>query len=566
MSRKHSELKSLGFLAVMLISVAAYSTLMSVIPTVKASASYTGAAKPMEFYLHSNPTPLSLGSGYTSDSHIMNTTRLWGGTQRIGPQAGSFDIYFYVAPDLVGNWPVNGTFWLHLFTNATGATPSAVFTISVYELNADGFVDVGSWNSGSEDLSPQVYDVNAIPGNNPLKFSVPSHTFSPGSSVALKISVNPGASTAVSVWYDSALYPSRVIIYARDYARPSSVKTYAVDNSETNLFYYNWTDAQRKVIVRANVTDPLGGYDVERVNITITDPTRTRVVDNVDMVRTSDGQWFTQFADTYEANWTYASNATLGNYTAAVSVIDNNGYYRYQDTGVSFGPFIEFNDHVFQIGVIVYYSPIFVITDDMDAPLPHAQVYLTWPNGTRETMPRYTDTNGSIGLIKVLPAVYGFTIMWKDVVVKQTAIDVSSDGPYTIKTNVYQLTVQVLGNNHVAIQGAYVIAYTQAGIGYGLDTSDAAGRAVFKLPKGTYNIEAHYSAEYWLRVVTTSATNSNVEVNSSMSTTIELSEYPPGIWTTTAFWIVIALAAIAVFAAVYIIFINKKMPIARRRK
>jgi hypothetical protein len=123
-----------------------------------------------------------------------------------------------------------------------------------------------------------------------------------------------------------------------------------------------------------------------------------------------------------------------------------------------------------------------------------------------------------------------------------------------------------LGNNHGAIQGAYVIVYTQAGVGYGLDTSDAAGQAVFKLPKGTYNIEAHFSAEYWLRVVTTSATSSNVEVNSSMSTTVELSDYPPAIWTTTAFWLLIALTAVAMFVAVYIMFLSKRIPAVRRRK
>jgi len=97
MARKCAKLKTLFLLTVMVFSIIAYFASTRIIPAVEASASYIGVAKPMEFYFHSTPVPLSLGSGYTSDNHIMNTTRLWGGTQRIGPQAGSFDVYFYMA-------------------------------------------------------------------------------------------------------------------------------------------------------------------------------------------------------------------------------------------------------------------------------------------------------------------------------------------------------------------------------------------------------------------------------------------------------------------------------------
>jgi hypothetical protein len=533
----------------------------------RAVSSYTGIAKPMEFYFHNAPAPLPLGGGYTYDSHIMNTTRLWGGTQRTAPQSGSFDIYFYTAPDIAGNWPVNGTFWLHLWANATGATPSAVLTVTVYELTASGFSSVGSWTSGSMDLSPEIYDINAISGNDPLKFSIPRHTFSMGSSIALQITLKPGASTQVSVWYDSEQYPSRLKIYGEDYARPVSVKTYATDNSETNLFHYNWSESQRKVIVRANVTDPLGGYDIYRVNMTILDPAGTLVVDNVSMDRKSDGQWLIQFANTYEANWTYPTTAQLGNYTVNVSVIDNNGYYRYQNTmGGSFGPFIEYNDHIFQIGEIVYYDPAFHIVDDTDASLPNAQVYITWPNSTRDALPRYSDANGWINLTHVITATYSFTVLWKDVVVKQESINVDSNGPFTIKTEVYQLTVNVLGNNGAAVHGAYVVVYTQAGVGYGLDTTDAGGQAVFKLPKGTYNLEAHYSGEYWLKVATTSATQNAVTVDSSKSVIMTLEGFPPPIWTTTGFLLLMALIGVSAFAAIYIVFLSRRRtPVSRKK-
>jgi len=42
----------------------------------------------------------------------------------------------------------------------------------------------------------------------------------------------------------------------------SNVKTYSADMAETSLFYYNWSQDMRKVILRANITDPFGGYDI----------------------------------------------------------------------------------------------------------------------------------------------------------------------------------------------------------------------------------------------------------------------------------------------------------------
>jgi len=89
-------------------------------------------------------------------------------------------------------------------------------------------------------------------------------------------------------------------------------------------------------------------------------------------------------------------------------------------------------------------------------------------------LPRYTATNGFINLSQVPAGNYGFTVLWKDLIVKQITIHVDSNGPYTIKTQVFQLTVNVFGNDGSIIHGAYVIIYTQSGVGYGLDLTDSA--------------------------------------------------------------------------------------------
>jgi len=571
MSRKYSELKTLNLLIVMAISLVANAALFSVIPVTEAAASYSGVAKPMEFYLHYLDTPVDVAGIQTK--YVMNTTK-WFKFQTpqeaytnsfykpIGQPKIAVDFYLY--PNFAGPVAIDGSWQVFLWVNGSAYKPTG-FTLQFSEITVGGAT---LWGSGAINptVTSSIGEYIDVPVYN-YNLSAPlTHGFNAGTTLQVHVEVNTGSSADTRIWFDSPFCPSKAVLPAKDYARPVDVKTYAYDNSETNLFYYNWSQSQRVVTVRANVTDPFGGYDVYKVNMTILDPSGSPVVNNVDMVRVSDGQWLVNYALLFEADWSYPSTAQLGNYTVTVSVVDNNGYYRSQAVG-SFAPFIESNDHMFTIGIIVYYNPAFHVVDNVNDALPNAQVFIAWPNGSRDILPRYTSSNGFINLTRVMAANYGFTILWKDIVVKQETVYVDSDGPYTIKTDVYQLTVTLLGSDRGAIQGAYVIVYAQSGVGYGLDTTDLAGKAVFKLPKGSYNVEAHFSAEYWLKVVTTSEVEQGIDVSASTSKTIVLSEFPPPIWTTTGFWLVLALIGFIVFLAVYIVFFSRRrVSVARARK
>jgi len=433
-------------------------------------------------------------------------------------------VSFYLHPNLVGPVTIDGAWQVSVWVNSSAYKPVG-FTLQFQEIRVEGST---LWDSGL--ITPQVTSsVGAyidVPVFN-YNLSAPlTHSFSADTTLLVQVEVNAGSSADTRIWYDSQLYPSKVVLPAKDYARPLNPRTYAYDNSETNLFHFNWSENQRVVIVRVNVTDPFGGYDIHRVNVTILDPAYNPVVDNLDMVRKSDEPVSTSFSHMYEANWSYPLTAQLGNYTVKVSVIDNNGYYHNLDTGS---------------------------LDDVNDPLPKAQVYVTWLNGSRDVLPRYTSANGSIILTHVLSGNYGFTIIWKDAVVRQTEVYVNSDGPYTINAEVYQVTINVLDNNQVPVHGAYVIIYTQTGSGIGLDTTNVDGQAVFKLPKGEYDLEAKYSAEYWLKVVTTDVIEENVSVAASLSKTIVLEEFPPPIWTTIGFWLIIILASIVALGVVLLL-------------
>ncbi|MEM2567356.1 MAG: hypothetical protein QXH20_02650 [Candidatus Bathyarchaeia archaeon] len=550
-SIKYERLQSLLIVASILLSVASVASTLVV-----GVAAYTGVAKPMEFYFHYSSAPVHVAGLETH--YILNTSKVFQDYNNsfykpVGLPKIVVDFYLY--PNFAGPVEINGSWQVFIWANSSAYKP-ATFSLRFKEITVGGAV---LWDSGL--LTPTVTSTIESYLDVPVycyNLTVPlAHAFSAGSTLLVEVEVNAGSSADIRIWFDSPQFPSKAILPARDYARPAWIKTYSVDGSETNMFYYNVSENERKVIVRVNVTDPFGGYDIYKVNITIIDPEGNRVIDNNDMFRVSNGLWFIKYSNVFELNWTYPSTVPLGNYTIIVTVIDNNGYYHYVETG-TYQPFIEEETHTFTMGIIVYYNPSFLITDDVGDPLPEAQVYVTWRNGTTDRLPRYTSANGYINLTNIQPGSYGFTILWKDVIVSQTTIHVDSNGPYTIRTKVYQLTVNLYGNDGKPIHGAYVIVYTMSGVGYGLDITDAAGKATFKLPSGTYRIEAYYTTDYWLTTVKSTATE-QATITSSTTKNIILTNFPPAIWTTTGFLLLIAIIIAAMIAVAYaIIAIHRK--------
>ncbi len=319
-----------------------------------AKSAYTAAAKPMEFYLHSSDTPVDVAGLQTK--YVMNTTRSFMFLTPQDAYANSFykpadqpkiTVDYFLYPNFAGPVSISGLWQVSLWINGSAYKPTR-FSLYFQEITVGG---VTLWNETAQDctvtspigayIDVPVYNYNL---STPL-----SHNFTVGTTLHVQAEVNTGASADARIWYDSPFYPSKVILPAQDYARPDSVKTFSYENSETTLFRHDWNDSQRIVTIRTNVTDPFGGYDIFKVNSTIFDPSGNAVIDNADMTRVSDGQWISTYAHVYELDWPYPLNATQGNYTVVVTVIDNNGYYHNVDSG-SYSPFEEEGTKVFTIG------------------------------------------------------------------------------------------------------------------------------------------------------------------------------------------------------------------------
>jgi hypothetical protein len=524
-----------------------------------AKALYQGQAKPMEFYLHNLSTPANVGGIQTT--YIMNTTKSFSYQTVEQAFAHSFDkpvgqpkieIDFYLYPNFAGPVTIDGDWVVSLWINASAYKPTG-FSVQYQEINSSGQV---IWDSGQVNptVASSIGSYTDVPVLDYTLTAQLTHAFSAGSTLLVKAIVNAGSTAETRIWYDSSTYQSKVTLPAKDYARAYSITTYNSEGDQTVNFATNTTDANRVVKVDANVTDPFGGYDVYKVNITITDPEGTRVVDNDDMARLENVQWQTSYSNVYELKWLYPSTAAIGNYSIVITVIDNNGYNAQQETG-KYDPFIEQNQANFNIGVIAYYNPVIVIVDDNGNPLPGAAVYVTWRNGTVEQAPHVSDQNGTIKLVNAPEGQYGFVVYYKNQIVQQTTVRISSNGPYTIKTLVYQLDVQVLDNGKNPVGNAFIVIYTPLGDGVAINITDNAGYAVVRLPAGTYTIEAYYTADYWLTPAKTNAT-AQVTISQSTQQQVVLAEYPPAIWTTYGFWLLVA--AIITIAVAVVLLLRKR--------
>jgi hypothetical protein len=612
----------------LILSITLYGFLVSNFSPLASAASEGNLTKPLFLYLHNTTSSLYV-NGYET-FYIMNTTRQWSALPAIVKNLHKLEHYWYLYPTLASDCTINGKISLGIWINATGTTPSGTPTLSIYERFSNGTeVLVYSETFGSMGLYNAPSYLN-LTTNSPV-----TYTFKKGSSIRLYFSIVVGASTYAQLWFDTMDFDSRLVMESMDYMQISSVKTYDVYDNETAVFSVLWNATERKVVMRANVTDPFGGYDVYQVNFSLIDPAQQVIIENQTMSKIS-GDFFS-YSNVYEAEWDYAADVVLGNYTIIVSAVDNSGYSYYCGaSGVygSYGSYIETGYGSFFIGtpyfvhiktvdaherilrsahvyalvsdvvidhgytnasgwwtailysgfynISVYwqntevarepievteeanftitcnvYDPSFKFVDDVDGSLPKAPVYIQSPNGTVSISPMYTDDDGFLHLKQMPMGGYRLIVWWKGVKVQEKVETVDSDGPYVVKCQVYQLTVNVLGNDGSAIQGVYVWVYTEAGLPYDFKMTDASGRAVFRLPIGTYRIEAYYSTAYMLTHVVANTTKPSVLVDSSRSIDITFDNYPPPIWTTIAFWLALAVI-LAIISAVVVYLVHRR--------
>jgi len=509
---------------------------------------YKGSVKPVAFYFHYLDPPSQVGGLETK--YVMNTSRAFRfNTNRLAYTGSLFkpvglpklSVNFYLSPSLLAPVKVDGDWSVSVWVNSTAYKPVS-FNTQYREVSSDGSV---LWDSGqlSPTITSSIGNHIDVPIQDFVLTSRLTHTFQAGSTILVLVEVNAGSSSALRLWYDSRFYPSKVTLPVSNYARPTTANLQSYDGSRTDLFDHTWSIDKRIVLVRVNISDPFSGYDVNTVTMQILNNGTKPVSEAIDMKPESAPP--RSLLRVYSATWTYPESAQIGNYTVRVDVVDNTGAYRIVDEGTP-DPNVETLIHWFQIGPVTYHSPLIRVLDVVGDPVRDAQVYVTFPNGVRDALPRYTGIQGNLTLVKVVPGQYGLTILWRDRVVKQTTLSIDSDGPFQVAAQIYELQAEVTDNAGKPVKGANVLVFSRSGLGYGFNMTSASGVSLVKLPVGNYSVAVHFSEVYWLTPVSV-VEERTVSVENNVSVKITLANYPPPIYGTTGF---LSLVAVIVVLAI----------------
>jgi hypothetical protein len=447
--------------------------------TVSASPSQT---KRTYFYLH-NTTSTPDVNGYQT-FFIMNTSQRWSATPATVRNLQRLYHYWYLYPTLASEYTLNGVISFGIWINATGTEPSGTPTITLYERNVNGTeTEVYSYTFGSM----QLYNVPSY-----LNLTVPetvTYTFSKGSSIKLYFEIVVGASTYAQLWFDTMTYDSFLILESADYMQIAWVKTFDANYTERATFETTWNESQRKVIIRANLTDPFGGYDINQVNITLTDPLGNVIWDDKPMNRALGlpVSWSTIF----QADWSYPGNAISGTYNISVTAVDNTGYhYNYYYRHYSFGPYLETAFAQFNMGISHQIN--FLTIDTLSRPLAGANVKVKYHDVLAAQ--GFTDAYGNFSTL-LSTGFYNVSVYWQGTLVNSTInYEVTAPANVTLLCLVYDVEVEVVDSLNAPLEDAEVFIAFPNGTSTILPLhTDVNGTIPLLLtPYGNYNFVVYW--------------------------------------------------------------------------
>ncbi len=273
-----------------------------------------------------------------------NTTQAWSSRpQGFVNFTSRATVDFYLHPDLAGSFTINGTLWLHPWvvgTTSSKSSTKASFTVAIGDVSSSGQVPVGSTPSsaslnvafGNPSSPAMSTDVNSVFGNtgSPLLLSIGvTHLFLPGHSVLVHVEILPQASGILGFYFDHQITPSYVTLYVQPVVTVAN--TWTTNSTGAPMATFAPSGANLQVDIIANVTDPLGGYDINastlgtmyaRVTLNLTSPTGSQLLVQQRMNLLSGGRL--SFQNLFRRNYTLNSPFP-GQYNYTVTAVDNSG-------------------------------------------------------------------------------------------------------------------------------------------------------------------------------------------------------------------------------------------------
>jgi len=433
--------------ATVFLALSGFLALTFTAPTARAT---DGVVKDMTFLLHSvnaTETARPLPGGGSTLTYF-DTTLQFNSTEVKVLVSGTVKVLqWFLSPALAGNFSADGYTFRIWANSSTSASSNAQVSLQVFELNATGVstqVDFLNLGSVSFPVTPTLEAWSHT-------FSA-SHTFLPGSSIEVRATVTPGVNQGVWFHYDTAQYNSRVSFHGPDSLNVSQIAT--LDSSGTPTASFSPSAANKTMYLQAHVTDPLGGYDIRWVNLTLTSPSGTVLLDNVSMAQISGTP--IGFESVFQVVWNYSGQPN-GPYTVLVWALDNNGHNFYSFfQQYTYDSYPDAATAVFYVGSPPFYAWIEVV-DSLGLPLEQARVSLA--SGGSPVASGTTDARGMVNLT-AFGGSYTVSVVWASVVVAQVPLaltaNISEADPFVVNAAVYYPAVHTVDASGIALANAAV--------------------------------------------------------------------------------------------------------------
>ncbi len=261
-------------------------------------------------YLHHLPSNVSI-SGFQT-SQVLNTTTLWGG-QSVSPNLryNVFNLTLY--PVLTSSMTSIGSGSITLWITVNGANQGSV-NATIYDANAAGQVAVVASSTIVRNSTSPITPYQVTLG------LLTNHTFSQSSTI--KLSLTAFRVSQLQVYYDSAAYPSVLLLPVSNIPKVSLIQTFDWTFTLKTSFSLNWTASQRVVFLTVHVADPFGAYHVANDTVTITGPGPTTVFSGVGSSLTTNPAAPEKL---FAVNWPYAASLPAATYVISSTANDTAG-------------------------------------------------------------------------------------------------------------------------------------------------------------------------------------------------------------------------------------------------
>lgn len=442
------------------------------------AASVAPTPRNLTFYMH-NSTLAKDVNGITTP-YIFDTLQSFGQNNTItNLQQVVEDWYLY--PALAGDLSVNGSITIDAFISVQGTAPSLQSqTLTIFQVNATGVqTSVASATAGAVPWFNTPHD---------LVLSIPAvrHVFPAGSSIRVLLSVQLGIRTG-SLWYNGSWVPTHLIIESDSFAQVHDLAF--LDPTGAPRQNFDPLAANKTIRIQANVTDPLGGYDIHWVNLTLVQPGGAVLLNAVPMAQIAGNP--ISFASLYQVVWNYSGAAT-GRYNATATVVDQSGYYHFLEAFSTAG-FVDTMDSFFYVGGLPVYVNVEAV-DSKTVGLSGAQVTLV--SGGVAVDAQVTSSSG-IANFTMARGEYTFQVAWQGIsvgsLVYNASANVSSASPISIATTVYYPVFQAEDANSAALADASILFVHPNGAKLGPFKTNATGQVLLsQVPGGAYGLEVSW--------------------------------------------------------------------------